>query len=264
MSARTARLAVISAGVLGILLTSAPPALADHHLMSIREWYPGTAATAQDAFLELQMYAPGQNQTNGQDVHVYGPGADATPDEFTTSAMPVSIPVLNPENQRTVLLGANTNGPANRDYTENLDDAPGLDPLGGAICFVSNSGFGTIDCVEWGTGNNTINAGTPVLPGGIPDGQSITRTIAPNCPTLLELGDDTNNSAADFSQTAPTPRGNTDPITETACVPPTVFIPPGNPTSPINPAGHVRKRKCKKKQKTAAAAKRRKCKKKKR
>ena len=42
--------------------------------------------------------------------------------------------------------------------------------------------------------------------------------------------------------------------------------PPGNPTSPINPAGNVRKRKCKKTQKTAGAqiAKKKKCKKKKR
>jgi hypothetical protein len=37
--------------------------------------------------------------------------------------------------------------------------------------------------------------------------------------------------------------------------------PPGNPTSPVNPAGNIRKRKCKKKQKTAGAeiAKRKKC-----
>jgi len=44
--------------------------------------------------------------------------------------------------------------------------------------------------------------------------------------------------------------------------PPSTQAPPGNPTSPINPAGNVRKRKCKKKQKGATAAKR--CKKKKR
>jgi hypothetical protein len=43
-------------------------------------------------------------------------------------------------------------------------------------------------------------------------------------------------------------------------VPPPVTTPPGNPTSPVNPAGNVRKRKCKKKQKGAAAAK--KCRKK--
>ena len=48
-------------------------------------------------------------------------------------------------------------------------------------------------------------------------------------------------------------------------VPPDI-TPPGNPTSPINPAGNTRKRKCKKKQKAAGAeiAKKKKCKKKKR
>jgi hypothetical protein len=40
------------------------------------------------------------------------------------------------------------------------------------------------------------------------------------------------------------------------------FTPPGNPTSPVNPAGKVRKRKCKKKAKhrSAEAAKKKKCK----
>ncbi len=40
--------------------------------------------------------------------------------------------------------------------------------------------------------------------------------------------------------------------------------PPGNPASPINPAGNIRQRKCKKKKKRAAVAKKKKCKKKKR
>jgi hypothetical protein len=44
------------------------------------------------------------------------------------------------------------------------------------------------------------------------------------------------------------------------------FTPPGNPASPVNPAGKVRKRKCKKKAKhrSAEVAKKKKCKKKKR
>ena len=39
----------------------------------------------------------------------------------------------------------------------------------------------------------------------------------PACPTLLEAGDDTNNSAADFSLGAPSPRANSTAPTETVC-----------------------------------------------
>ena len=55
-------------------------------------------------------------------------------------------------------------------------------------------------------------------------------------------------------------------LSGTASTPPAT-TPPGNPTSPVNPAGNIRKRKCKKKQKTsrsAEVAKKKKCKKKKR
>jgi subtilisin-like proprotein convertase family protein len=57
------------------------------------------------------------------------------------------------------------------------------------------------------------------------------------------------------------------PVTPPPTTPPTT-TPPGNPTSPVNPAGNIRKRKCKKKQKqavpkSAEAAKKKKCKKKK-
>ena len=69
--------------------------------------------------------------------------------------------------------------------------------------------------------------------------------------------DDTNNAGVDFSQLGASPRPNNVPPTEILC-------PPGNPASPINPAGNIRKRKCKKKQKRSAeVAKKKKCKKKK-
>lgn len=203
-----------------VLAASAP---ADHHFVKISEWYPGTAATADDSFLELQMYAAGQNEMAGHRIHVYGPGADATPANFQLSLIAPIPP--NSENQRTVLIGGSS-GPANRNYTENLDGAADFSPAGGALCFVSNEGFGTIDCVEWGSGNNTINEGTPVLAAGIPDGKSVSRSITPNCPTSLDGADDSGSSASDFSQTDPSPRGNTDPITELPCFALTLGVSP--------------------------------------
>jgi hypothetical protein len=72
----------------------------------------------------------------------------------------------------------------------------------------------------------------------------------------LDAADDTNNSATDFTVGTGNPRGNAVTPTETVC-------PPGNPTSPTNPAGHLRKRKCKKSNRSASVAKKKKCKKKK-
>jgi hypothetical protein len=80
--------------------------------------------------------------------------------------------------------------------------------------------FANIDCVAWG---NFTGVGLPSPPGtpapAIPDGSSLTRSIAPGCPTLLESGDDTNSSAADFAVTAPSPRNNATVPTEIACAP---------------------------------------------
>jgi hypothetical protein len=100
--------------------------------------------------------------------------------------------------------------------------------------------------------------GTPVsLPGGDLTGMTLVRSISRGCATALDVADDTDNSAADFTVGTGNPRGNSVTPTETVC-------PPGNPNSPTNPAGKTRKRKCKKKQKRSAeVAKKKKCKKKK-
>ena len=204
-----ARIALISALATGALCGLAPPAQADHHFMLIREYFPGTTANARDdAFIELQMWTAGQNLTNGHHVHVYGPGAD-TADVYTFGP---GVPP-NGGDQRTILAGGEL--VAGADYPEDIGNSS--DPSGGAICFVSEEGFGTIDCVEWGSGNNNVNAGTPEAPTGIPDGQSIERSIAPGCASLLEPGDDTNDSATDFALATPSPRPNSATPTEGPC-----------------------------------------------
>ena len=181
--------------------------------MVIREFFPGTAAVANDSFLELQMYSPGQQFVNGHHIHVYPPGSGSAA-VFTFSSMPI---LVNGGSQRTVLARGSAGPPG--DFTENLDGMGSpFSPTGGAICFVSADVFGAIDCVEWGTGNTTVDAGTPLLPGGIPDGSSIERSIERGCSTLLDTPDDTDDSAADFAQLAtPTPRANATAPTEHAC-----------------------------------------------
>ena len=52
----------------------------------------------------------------------------------------------------------------------------------------------------------------------MPNGSSITRSIAPGCATLLEASDDTDDSATDFAVTSDkTPRPNSVTPTEKAC-----------------------------------------------
>ena len=94
-----------------------------------------------------------------------------------------------------------------------LSEAVQMYGPGGAAC------FDDIDCVSWGA--FTGAALLPSPPGNpapaIPDGSSLTRTIAPGCATLLEAGDDTNNSVTDFTLGAPSPRANAAAPTETEC-----------------------------------------------
>src|SRR6266536_1975083 len=120
---------------------------------------------------------------------------------------------------------------------DRTDSTLDLSPSGGAVCWPINSS--PIDCVSWGnfTGDASLpsSAGPPLqgsgASGAIADGKAVIRSITAGCPTLLEDSDDTNNSAANFSETTPNPRPNSAAITETACA---------------TPAPTVRKRKCKK------------------
>ncbi len=127
--------------------------------------------------------------------------------------------VPNGDTQRTILIG-DTATTGNPDLVyDQLHDAlfPGT-TTGGAVCFADAS---PPDCVSWGnfTGAGALPGATglPEAPGGIPAGSSISRSIARGCATLLEPGDDTDDSSVDFSVTSLTPRNNTVAPTETAC-----------------------------------------------
>jgi hypothetical protein len=191
----------------GTALALPTGAAGNHHLMVISEVYAGPTA-AQSGFVELQMYAAGQEVVIGQHVSFYESEGSNTPIAAFTSN------VASGQNQRTILIGDTGVPGADLEYA-GLDAA--LDDGGGAACFESTV-FGTIDCVAWGAFDNSIAA----LPVGtnapaLPDGQSLTRSIARGCATLLEAGDDTGDSAADFALAAPSPRPNSVAPTETTC-----------------------------------------------
>jgi hypothetical protein len=187
---------------------AASPASATFHLVSIREVYPGSVASPQAQYVELQMYASGQNLVGGHTLSFYD--AAGSPSGSATFGGDVG----GDANQSTLLAAS----PAAESQFGVLADVamPGdsLDPSGGAACWES------LDCVAWGSFHGSVLSpvGTPADPAGIPDGMALRRTIAPGCPTLLEGSDDSDNSAADFFDAAPAPRPNSVAPSERACV----------------------------------------------
>jgi hypothetical protein len=227
-------------------LILAPAAIADDSQIKISEVYSdGSSATHAD-FIELQLAAAGQAIPAAHSIVLW-----TGPATTTTFVFPANSTLT--DSQRTILFGWPDNPTA--DFS-----ASGVSPLlaGGAVCLSASSGppVVPIDCVSWGAfspvTSGQLAAGTPAP--ALNALHSLTRKITPNCPTLLEPADDTNNSAADFSLATPTPRNNLSNPTEVPC------------TAPAGPAPTptTTKKKCKKKHRSAQAAKKKHCKKRKR
>lgn len=207
---RATLIAVLTALALQALSASA---LATFHEMSIREVYAGTP---ESQYVELQMWAAGQNLVGGHVLKTY----NATGAVTSTSTFASDVP--NGANQSTILLA--TPG-AEAEFGVVGDTslaAASLDPNGGAVCWE------TLDCVSWGSFSGFAGAapsptGTPAA--AIPAGMALRRTIAPGCATLLEPTDDRDNSAADLSAVFPAPRPNSVTPSEHRC--------PGSSESPF-------------------------------
>ena len=201
------RLSLSLCVALAALSIGAPAAQASFHEILIREVKAGSAAN--DSYVVLQAYKGGQQFVGGHSLTAYGAGG-GTLGTFTFAG-----PVASGQNQMTILIADTAyaasfpSGPAPDGIAAEVD----LDPAGGAVCWQE------IDCVSWGGfgGSLPSPAGTPAAAAGIPVGTALRRTIAPGCATLLEAGDDQNNSAGDFSVEAPAPRSNAVPPTEQGC-----------------------------------------------
>ena len=187
---------------LGLFLFAAPSAQAAFHLMKVSEVFPGTNADVNTAFIELQMFEAGQSQVAGHKVDYY------TQNGSLLGSYTIAGNVPNGESQRKILIGDVATGTTPDFTVDQLGEAlHGGTTTGGAVCFPDAS---PPDCVSWG--NFTAPAGFPDVQSAnapvIPDGSSLTRSTAAGCPNLLETGDDTDSSAADFVVTAPTPESN--------------------------------------------------------
>lgn len=188
-----------------LALTLPATASATFHEMSIRELYPGSLAQPESEYVELQMWAAGQNHVEGHVLRTYDAGGGVT--STNTFAGDVS----GSANQSTILLATSA---AEAGFGISADTAlsPGkLDPAGGAVCWEN------LDCVSWGSFSGSLPspAGTPAAV--IPDGMALRRTIAPGCATLLEPTDDHDNSAVDLSAVFPAPRPNSVAPSERRC-----------------------------------------------
>lgn len=201
------RLLPALAVALAALALAAAPAEATFHLMKIREVYPGSAAGPDAEYVELQMYASGQNLVGGHSIDFL----DAAGTQVASASFGANVP--NSANQSTLVAAT----PAAESQFGIAADTgmPGdsINPAGGAICWES------LDCVSWGNfhGSALSPTGSPADPLGIPDGMALRRTIAPGCPSLLEGGDDRDDSATDFADVFPAPRPNSTAPSERSC-----------------------------------------------
>jgi hypothetical protein len=232
---RAVRAAIAAAVATAGLAFGVSSAQATFHLIKVREVFPGTIAHPTADFVELQMYASGQNFVAGHQLRVYNAAGNAT-------TITLSGNVANGQNQRTVLIA----GPGYSavfpsmpaDFTP-AAPALNLNPAGGAACWPADS-FSAKDCVSWGSFTPPAS-GYPspsipnASPSGITNGMSIKRSIAAHCRTLLENADDTNSSAADFSERTPSPRNNSTAPTEKPCPQTTITAGPSGNTTDHTP-----------------------------
>jgi hypothetical protein len=181
-------------------------AAATFHDVSIREVYPGSAAQPSSEYVELQMWASGQDEVGGHLLRTY----DASGKEIKANPFPADV--SSGANQSTILM-ATPEAASQFGVTADaaFETTGQLDPAGGAVCWES------IDCVSWGSFSGSLPSSPGPPAAAIPDGMALRRTIAPGCATALEPNDDHDNSAADFSAVFPAPRPNSTPPSERAC-----------------------------------------------
>jgi hypothetical protein len=190
-----------------VFLLMPAPASAEFHLLSIREVFPGDSAQPDAQYVELQAYAAGQQFVAGHSLTFRNAsGAIVATESFAKD-------VADGRNQFTVVMATTAAETRFGIAADASMSANAVGPSGGAICWE------VLDCVSWGSfaGSLPSPAGPPAALAGIPDGMALRRTIAPGCATLLEPGDDSNNSAVDFTSVFPSPRPNSVAPSERAC-----------------------------------------------
>src|SRR5258708_7345067 len=121
---------------LAIVAVSAGPAWASFHLTKVVEVFPGTPASPQAQYIELQAYSSSQNFVGGHMVSVFDAGG-AMITSFTLTQ------VTNGTNQAHILI-ATAQAQTFFNVTADATMTASLPLAGGKVC------FDTFDCVAWG------------------------------------------------------------------------------------------------------------------
>jgi len=223
MASRGKLISLVALAVCASGLAAATSAQATYHENLIREVHEGNGVTGD--YVELQSYAAGQNLVAGKHIVSYDGGGGV----LTNYIIPSNVP--NAANQATILIAQDASTPG-ADFIAGTDF--NVVNTGGTVCFTDGVIAVKLDCLAFKGTMNPLTVppgafGAPfLLPGPDLDNQTLVRTIARGCPTLLDPADDTN-SAADFSLGTGHPRSNSATPTETPC-----------------PATPAKKKKCKK------------------
>jgi cysteine-rich repeat protein len=190
---------VSRAAVASLFASAAFSAQASFHLMKVVEVFPGTAASPSAQYVVIQMFATGENFVGGHAITVFD-SADTLVGTFTFAGN-----VANGSNQSKILI-ATSQAQAFFGVTADLTMTAALISAGGKVCWA-----GTLDCVAWGayTGG-TAGVGTPFNAAtGLESGKAAIRRLdIAGSATVLDAGDDTDNSASDFIFGLPAPRNN--------------------------------------------------------
>jgi hypothetical protein len=189
-----------SAALLAAVLTCvipAGPAHAAFHLMKVSEVFPGTPADPSAQFVELQMYASGQNFVSGHSIRVSNASG------VQTNVISFANDVANGANQSSILV-ATTQAVSLFGVPADFVMPAVLPAGGGKVCF---DGF---DCVAWGSYTGpSAGVGAAFHPtDGLVPGSAAKRRIDRGNATLLEAIDDTDSSSGDFVFASPLPRNN--------------------------------------------------------
>ena len=178
------------------------PASATFHLVKVVELFPGTAVSPNAQYVNLQMYASGQQFVGGHALAIF----DRTGALIGTVTFPGNL--NNGANQAKILIATSQAQTFFGVSADLVMARPAVLAAGGKACWA-----GTIDCVSWGNyiGSST-GVGTPfnASGGGLVFGRAAKRRLdIAGSTTVLDAADDTNNSSNDFRASAtPTPRNN--------------------------------------------------------
>ena len=218
MRSGTRRLLTIAIAVaVAVAAIGSSTAGAAFHLIKVREVYPGPA---NDSYVVLQMLATNENQLGGHSLRLYDSGGGTIHTFTFTGGIYGGYVAPNASHGNNTVLVGDTGVQASFGVIPDDHADPNLNvpAAGGAVCWLSGS---PPDCVAWGnfSGGGALPspAGTPADPLGIPSGMALRRTIARGCATLLEAADDSDDSAADFSDAFPAPRPNSVAPSERPC-----------------------------------------------